>query len=59
MNGVAEPSGQRWTAQSLNRFHSGTITWPNKGWRISFSAKTLIAEVISLESFQLLALRHF
>jgi hypothetical protein len=26
MGGVAEPSGQARTAQSLNRFHGGTIT---------------------------------
>ena len=40
MNDVAQPAGQRRTAQSLNHIHNGTITWANKGWRISFSAQT-------------------
>jgi len=38
MSGIAEPSGQRRAAQSLNRFHVATIAWQGQGWRIPFSA---------------------
>jgi len=52
MNGVAEPSGQRWTVESLNRFHGGTITWPGKVWRISFSPQNAHSAIPNLNEVE-------
>jgi len=59
MNSVAEPSGQWRTAQSLNRFHSGTITWTGKCWRISFLARNAHCQAHFLAIVSTITLGHF